>query len=82
MFITRLLNYFIVIYLNNILIYLKPPKEYKEHMRQVIAKLYKCKLYAKLNKCEFSIQKLEFLSFCIKVNRVKLDFKRIYNIIK
>ena len=32
-FIARLLNYFVVIYLNNILIYLKNPKKYKEHMR-------------------------------------------------
>jgi len=82
MFIARLLNYFIVIYLNNILIYSKNPKKYKEHMRQVIAKLYKYKLYAKLSKCEFNIQELEFLSFCIKVNKVKPDLKRIYNIIK
>jgi hypothetical protein len=33
MFIAGLLNYFIVIYLDNILIYSKNPKEYKEHMR-------------------------------------------------
>jgi hypothetical protein len=51
-------------------------------MRQVIAKLRKYKLYAKLSKYKFSIQKLEFLSFCVKVNKVKLDFKKIYSIIK
>jgi hypothetical protein len=42
----------------------------------------KYKLYAKLSKCEFGVQKLEFLSFCIKINKVKPDFKRIYKIIK
>jgi len=55
MFIASLLNYFIVIYLDNILIYLKNPEEHKEHMRQVIAKLYKYKLYAKLSKYKFNI---------------------------
>jgi len=82
MSIARLLNYFIVIYLDNILIYSKNPKEYKEYMRQVVAKLYKYKLYAKLSKCKFSIQELKFLSFRVKVDRVKPDLKRIYSIIK
>jgi hypothetical protein len=54
-FIASLLNYFIIIYLNNILIYSKNPEEYKEHIRQVIAKLCKYKLYAKLSKYEFSV---------------------------
>jgi hypothetical protein len=51
-------------------------------MRQVVAKLYKYKLYAKLSKCKFSVQELKFLSFCVKVNKVKPDFKKIYSIIK
>jgi hypothetical protein len=54
-FIVSFLNYFIVIYLDNILIYSKNPEEYKEHMRQVIAKLCKYKLYTKLSKCKFSV---------------------------
>jgi hypothetical protein len=55
MFIASLLNYFIVIYLDNIFIYLKNLKEYKEYMRQVIAKLCKYKLYTKLSKYEFGV---------------------------
>jgi hypothetical protein len=51
-------------------------------MRQVIAKLCKYKLYAKLSKYKFGVQELEFLSFCVKVNKVKPDLKRIYSIIK
>ena len=69
-------------YLDNILIYSKNPKEYKEHMRQVVARLRKYKLYAKLSKCEFGVQELEFLGFRVKVDKVKPDFKRIYSIIK
>jgi len=51
-------------------------------MRQVVARLRKYKLYAKLSKCEFGVQELEFLGFRVKVDKVKPDFKRIYSIIK
>ena len=80
--IAGLLNHFVVMYLDNILIYFKNPEEYKEHMRQVLLRLRKYKLYAKLSKCEFSVLKLEFLSFYVKVDGIKPDLKRIYNIIK
>ena len=80
--IAGLLNYFVVMYLDNILIYSKNLKEYKEHMQQVLLQLRKYKLYAKLSKCKFSILKLEFLSFYVKVDGIKLDLKRIYSIIK
>jgi len=72
----------VVVYLNDILIYFKNPEEYKEHMRQVLLRLRKYKLYAKLSKCEFSVLKLKFLGFCVKVNGIKLDLKRIYSIVK
>jgi hypothetical protein len=69
-------------YLNNILIYSKNPEKYKEYIWQVLLRLRKYKLYAKLSKYKFSVLKLEFLSFCVKVDGIKLDFKRIYSIIK
>ena len=69
-------------YLDNIFIYFKNPEEYKEHVRQVLLRLRKHKLYAKLSKCEFSILELKFLSFCVKVDGIKPDFKRICSIIK
>jgi len=72
----------VVIYLDDILIYSKNPEEHEEHMRQVLLRLRKYKLYAKLSKCEFSVLKLEFLSFYVKVDGIKPDLKRIYNIIK
>ena len=80
--IASLLNHFIVVYLDNILIYSKNPEEYKEHIQQVLLRLRKHKLYAKLSKCEFGISKLEFLRFYVKVDKIKPDLKRIYSIIK
>jgi len=44
-----------MIYLNNILIFLKSKKEYIIHIKKMFEKLYYFSLYAKLLKCEFII---------------------------
>jgi hypothetical protein len=48
----------------------------------VLIKLKKNNLFYKLNKCKFNVLKVKFLSFIIRIKGVRVDFKRIYNIIK
>jgi hypothetical protein len=48
----------------------------------VLIKLKKNNLFYKLNKCEFNVLKVKFLSFIIGIKGVKADLKRIYSIIK
>jgi hypothetical protein len=79
---TKLLDHFVVIYLNNILIYFKNIKEHYNYIRQVLIKLKKNNLFYKLNKYKFNVLKVKFLSFIIGIKGVKVDFKRIRNIIK
>ena len=74
---SRLINYFIVIYLNNILIYSKLREDYYTYIRIIIERLRKHKLYTKLNKCFFNIKEVEFLGFIIGFIRVKPDLNRI-----
>ena len=74
---SRLINYFIVIYLNNILIYSKPGEDYYTYIRIVIKRLRKYKLYTKLSKYFFNIKEVEFLGFIIGFIRVKLDPNKI-----
>ncbi len=50
-----LLDYFVIVYLDNILIYSKDLEQYYKYVRQVLAKLRKYKLYTKLSKCEFDV---------------------------
>src|SRR3954464_2652232 len=58
---SRLMNYifmeyldkFVVVYLDDILIYSKDEEEHAEHLRLILAKLREHKLYAKYSKCEF-----------------------------
>jgi hypothetical protein len=79
---SRLINYFIVVYLNNILIYSKPREDYYTYIRIVIERLRKHKLYAKLSKCFFNIKEVEFLGFIIGFIGVKPNPNRILTIKK
>ena len=66
-----------VIYLDNILIYFKLREDYYTHIRIVIERLKKYKLYIKLSKCFFDIKEVEFLGFIVGSIRVKPDSDRI-----
>jgi hypothetical protein len=44
---------FVVVFIDDILIYSKTEEEHEEHLRFVLQKLRENQLYAKLNKCEF-----------------------------
>jgi hypothetical protein len=78
----RLINYFIIIYLNNILIYFKLKEDYYTYIRIIIKRLRNYKLYTKLNKCFFNIKEVEFLGFIIGFIRVKPDLNKILTIKK
>ena len=78
----RLINYFIVIYLNNILIYFKLREDYYTYIKIVIKRLRKHKLYTKLSKYFFNIKEVEFLGFIIGFIRVKPDPNKILTIKK
>jgi hypothetical protein len=72
----------VVIYLNNILIYFKPRKDYYTYIRIIIERLKKYKLYTKLSKYFFNIKEVEFLGFIIGFIGVKPDFNKILTIKK
>jgi hypothetical protein len=79
---SRLVDYFVVIYLNNILIYSKPGEDHYAYVRIVIERLRKHKLYIKLSKYFFDVEEVEFLGFIMGSIGVKLDPNRILTIKK
>jgi hypothetical protein len=47
------LDKFVVVFINDILVYSQNEQELEEHLRKVLQRLRDCQLYAKLSKCEF-----------------------------
>jgi len=77
-----IVDYFVVIYLNNIFVYFKLKEDHYAYVRIIIKRLKKHKLYIKLNKCFFNVEEVEFLKFIISIIKVKPDFNRIFIIEK
>ena len=61
------LNEFIIIYLNNIIIYSNSKEKYREYIKWVLKKLYKENILIVIKKCEFYIKKTDFIGFIIKL---------------
>ncbi len=74
---TKLLNDFYVVYLNNILIFFIEKTDHVDHMKQILKRLRKFKLYASLKKCAFFITKVNFLKFIIFTENVSMNLSRV-----
>jgi len=74
---TELLNNFCIIYLNDILIFFVEKIDYINHVKQILERLRKFKLYASLKKCEFFITKVNFLKFVIFTKSISMNLSRI-----
>jgi hypothetical protein len=59
------LDKFIVVFIDDILEYLKSMEEHEEHLRVALQQLRDHQLYAKFSKCEFWINEVPFLGHMI-----------------
>jgi hypothetical protein len=71
------LDDFIVVYIDNILIYSGSLEEHAEHLRKVFQRLRENKLYAKLEKCEFGVTEVDFLGHKITQEGLKMDDHKV-----
>ena len=72
-----LLDHFCVVYLDNILIYSNSKEEHLDHVRQVLLRLRRFRLYANPKKCEFFTTQVEFLGFIVSTSGVTMDQSRV-----
>ncbi|GAU47917.1 hypothetical protein TSUD_404700 [Trifolium subterraneum] len=67
------LDKFVVVFIDDILVYSKSEEEHKEHLRIVLQDLKEKKLYAKLSKCEFWLKEVIFLGHVISSGGIAVD---------
>ena len=59
------LDHFVIIYLDDILVFSTDIKEHTQHVLRVLSKLWEHGMYAKSEKCEFDRTSVEFLGYVI-----------------
>ena len=77
----KYLNIFVIIFLNNILIYSKNKNKHKQHVCTVLKAFLKIEFYAKLSKCQFFMKRIFFVKFIIINEKVKIKEDHIITIL-
>jgi len=75
------LDKFVVIFIDDILIYSKTKKEHVEHLRIVLTRLREHQLYAKFSKCEFWLDKVHFLGHVLSAEGVAVDPGKVEDVL-
>jgi hypothetical protein len=75
------LDKFIVVFIDDILIYSKNDSDHEEHLRMVLQKLRDNQLYAKFTKCEFWLDEVHFLGNIISKGGISVDAAKVTAIV-
>ncbi|XXG69581.1 hypothetical protein AAC387_Pa06g2405 [Persea americana] len=71
------LDQFVVIFIDDILVYSRSEREHSHHLRTALQILRENQLYAKLTKCDFWLQQVVFLGHIITRDRLVVDSAKI-----
>lgn len=71
------LDQFVVVFIDDILVYSKTEDDDDEHLIVVLQILHKKQLYTKLSKCEFWLRKVTFMGHVVSVEGIQVDPKKI-----
>jgi hypothetical protein len=75
------LDKFIVVFIDNILVYSKSIQEHEEHLRVVHQRLRDHQLYVKFSKCEFWINEVSFLGHVISLEGIVVDPGKVKDVL-
>ena len=71
------LDSFVIVFIDDILIYSRSQEEHEQHLRVVLQTLKDSQLYAKFSKCEFWLSSVAFLGHVVSVEGIQVDLKKI-----
>jgi hypothetical protein len=75
------LDTFVVIFIDDILVYSKSEAKHEKHLRLVLQRLREHKLYAKLSKCEFWIDEVPFLGHVISKGGIDVEPGKVKDVL-
>lgn len=71
------LDEFVIVFIDDILIYSKNKEDHDNHLRLVLQRLREKELYGKFKKCEFWLEQVSFLGHVINGDGIKVDLQKI-----
>ena len=75
------LDKFIIVYLDNIIIYFNSKEEHFKYIKWVLQRLADKKMLVAIKKYKFHITKTEFCRFIIKLKKLSIDLKKVKAIV-
>ena len=76
------LDRFVVVYLDDIVVYSETLAEHEKHLRLVFDKLRQHELYVKKEKCEFSRSEIMFLGHWVSQGQIRMDGRKVKSIME
>jgi hypothetical protein len=76
------LDKFVVVFIDDILIYSKNEEEHAKHWRIVLTCLREHQLYAKFSKCTFWLEKIQFLGHVLSAKGIAVDPSKVKDILE
>ena len=75
------LDKFVVVFIDDILIYSENAEDHAEHLRVVLSWLREHKLYAKFSRCEFWLRKVPFLGHVSSEDEILVDPSKVQEVL-
>jgi len=77
---SNLLDVCVVVYLDNILIYSDDITQHQSHVKEILKRLQKARLYVKAEKCEFHLDSIEYLSYVLSPSGLTMSDTKVKTI--